>query len=207
MENCREDKTTSKPSSEDKLHKHTIKLPTLQALSDLLDFTHLILEALLHPIEAVKAYLPRMFGLFGGGKTFNPIKDIPHLAGKVILITGGKQIVMTHNYRKYWSPASRVYANSPPTSPRVSTLPLALLQRVKQPSRKSKRTYPPQTWSSSPSTSLPLSPLQMQPSSSPPSPSVLTSWSTTLESWLCQQAQQTKATRSNSALTTSVLLS
>jgi hypothetical protein len=30
-----------------------------------------------------------MFGLFGGGKSFDPEQDIPDLSGKVILVTGG----------------------------------------------------------------------------------------------------------------------
>ena len=65
-------------------------LTIFHAFADLTDFRHLLFHALLHPIEAFNAYLPhlKMFGLFGGG-TFSPASDIPSLAGKVILVTGG----------------------------------------------------------------------------------------------------------------------
>ena len=56
----------------------------LEALAELFDFRHLLLDGLLHPIEAFNAYIPH----FKMPK-FNPATDIPSLAGKVILVTGG----------------------------------------------------------------------------------------------------------------------
>lgn len=81
---------TLKPSQESQ--QHVVHTPTLLALLDLLDIRHLILEAFLHPIEAVKAYTPQLsMGLFGS-KAFDPATDIPDLTGKVVLVTGGKPV-------------------------------------------------------------------------------------------------------------------
>lgn len=66
------------------------KVTPLQGLTELLDLRLLVIEGLLHPVEAVRAYIPHfdIFGLFGG-KVFTPEADIPDLAGKIILVTGG----------------------------------------------------------------------------------------------------------------------
>lgn len=60
-------------------------------MTDLLDFRHVFIESVLHPVEAYKAYLPHLnvYGLFGSN-TFSPKIDIPDLSGKVILVTGGQ---------------------------------------------------------------------------------------------------------------------
>ena len=87
--------------------------PFSQTFTELIDFRHLIFASLLHPIEAFNAYLPqfKMFGLFGG-KTFAPKTDIPDLAGKVILVTGGRYLpdqylesilIQQHRQHRTWT--------------------------------------------------------------------------------------------------------
>lgn len=78
---------TLKPAIQEESQDHFVLIPTLLALLDLLDVRHLIIEALLHPLEAIKAYTPQ---LNMGGRTFSPATDIPDLSGKVILVTGGR---------------------------------------------------------------------------------------------------------------------
>ena len=58
--------------------------------------TYLDISSLLaFPASALRELLeistqPRYFSTMFGGKSFNPKTDIPNLAGKVILVTGGK---------------------------------------------------------------------------------------------------------------------
>ncbi len=66
-------------------------MSALQAITDLQDFRHVFFEAVLHPVEAYKAYLPHLNVYdFFGSNSFSPEKDIPDLSGKVILVTGGQ---------------------------------------------------------------------------------------------------------------------
>ena len=58
---------------------------TLQAVSELFDFRHLVLESLLHPVETFNTSNP--FSIFTMPQF--SVSDIPDLAGKVILVTGG----------------------------------------------------------------------------------------------------------------------
>ena len=66
-------------------------MSALQAITDLQDFRHAFFELFLHPFDTYQAYLPHLnvYELFGGN-TFSPERDIPDLAGKVILVTGGQ---------------------------------------------------------------------------------------------------------------------
>lgn len=92
MESQKEGQTL-KSRLQQNLQNQLVQISIPLAVSELLDFRPLAFEALLHPIEAIKAYTPQlnMFGLFEG-KTFNPGADIPDLSGKVILVTGGRPI-------------------------------------------------------------------------------------------------------------------
>ena len=65
----------------------------LQAASETFGLRFLLLQRLLHPLSALQSNISHllpfnMFGMFGG-KKFSPAKDIPDLAGKVIIVTGG----------------------------------------------------------------------------------------------------------------------
>lgn len=70
-------------------------ISSLHAFAELLDFRHLISDSLFHPIEAFYAYnLFPKFAMFGS-KTF-AVSDIPNLANKVILVTGGASASTSH---------------------------------------------------------------------------------------------------------------
>lgn len=63
----------------------------LQAASETLDLRLLLLQSLLHPLNALQSNLSHLLPLsMFGGKKFRPDKDIPDLSGKVIVITGGE---------------------------------------------------------------------------------------------------------------------
>lgn len=67
----------------------------LQASIELFELRYLLLQNLLHPIEAINDYLPHLVGNMFGGKTFSSATDIPDLSGKVILVTGGAARLFT----------------------------------------------------------------------------------------------------------------
>lgn len=61
---------------------------TWQACAELLELRHLLFDSIVHRIEAFYAYNPFPTLPMFGNKTF-AVSDIPDLANKVILVTGG----------------------------------------------------------------------------------------------------------------------
>ncbi|KAI4218555.1 MAG: hypothetical protein L6R36_008893 [Xanthoria steineri] len=64
-----------------------------QAASETLDLRFLLLQTLVHPLNALQSNLSHLLPLtmFGfGGKKFRPDEDIGDLSGKVVVITGGE---------------------------------------------------------------------------------------------------------------------
>ncbi|KAL6242610.1 hypothetical protein RBB50_010256 [Rhinocladiella similis] len=82
------------PNDEIQKPTHTNKA-ILPSLSNLQDFfylaTGLALPYATHPLTAIEILLPGLVNMwpFSSSETFNPEKDIPSLADKVILVTGG----------------------------------------------------------------------------------------------------------------------
>ena len=60
-----------------------------ESFTELFDFRFLIYQSILHPLEAVKTYLPHLSVCWSASKIFTPDQDIPDLQDRVILVTGG----------------------------------------------------------------------------------------------------------------------
>ncbi|SLM40522.1 oxidoreductase [Lasallia pustulata] len=60
-----------------------------ESFAELLDFRFLIYQSIVHPLDAIETYLPRLSVFWSASKIFTPDQDIPHLQGRVILVTGG----------------------------------------------------------------------------------------------------------------------
>lgn len=82
-----------------------------QVLAQFAELSGLVISSILHPIDAFRTHAPYInpFNMFGG-PTFTP-KNIPNLAGKVVLVTGGTNLPFTSVccqlanliFRKCWS--------------------------------------------------------------------------------------------------------
>lgn len=60
-------------------------------LKNLFDLPKVVIPYILHPLSAAEVFLPHAppVAWFTGSNLFNPGRDIPHLDGKVFLVTGG----------------------------------------------------------------------------------------------------------------------
>lgn len=67
-----------------------------ESFAELLDFRFLIYQSIVHPLDAIETYLPRLSVFWSASKIFTPDQDIPHLQGRVILVTGGAPRPRSH---------------------------------------------------------------------------------------------------------------
>ena len=116
-----------------------------QAFIELLDLRFMVIESLRHPVEAVKAYIPHLdiFGLLGG-KVFPPEVDVPDLAGKVILVTGGELVPYSPKGRIIMFLCRKHRARPGKYPPARSLQPLAYLPRSPHPSKSRSSYFRPQ---------------------------------------------------------------